>query len=279
MSRRITVILDQTEGSLAAEELAIRRARWFGAHLTGIALISPHQVEAEEGGAPAGAIGFARHAIQERLSQMQHEAQERLTAFMDHCHSAGLEADAQLRVGNPQDDLVADALYTDLIVSSNRHTLFLEGSEPTDRVLKSLVSMAAAPVISVPSRNLPDRLLICLDGSVNAARAMKAYVRLSQGLFDHVAQVVLLNVNEDLADGMDLLKPAQAYLRHYGIDSELKVRSGHVADTIAETATEMKYPLLVMGALGQKSGLSDMLFGSSARQVMEEGRSPLFLHH
>jgi nucleotide-binding universal stress UspA family protein len=136
------------------------------------------------------------------------------------------------------------------------------------------------------------RALVPLDGSTLAEAVIPFLVAIA-GPLDMT--VVLLRVLEPLPpmgevpsgitaealerrerDAEEYLARLAAGLQARGIDVTWKVRSGHVADTIASTARATGADVIAMSTHG-RSGLGRLLFGSVAEQVLRHAEVPVLL--
>ncbi|CAM4312572.1 universal stress protein [Acinetobacter pragensis] len=78
------------------------------------------------------------------------------------------------------------------------------------------------------------------------------------------------NATKSLADALEIAKAE-------GVDAETQVVKGQVsAEGIAETATELKADLIVMGSHGRK-GFQKMLLGSFAQDVLRNTELPVLI--
>lgn len=134
------------------------------------------------------------------------------------------------------------------------------------------------------------RILVAVDGSDNALRAVEHAIRLSR---DGQAELHLLTVqaavdsgqvrrfisHEQLEDyyrdeGLAALQAAVTLLQQGGHAYTPHIAVGHVAETIAAYASEMKFDQIVIGTHG-RSGLSELLLGSVASDVVKLAPVPV----
>ena len=147
------------------------------------------------------------------------------------------------------------------------------------------------------------KVLIALDFNPDAPGVAEAGYELSQALN---AQTILLHVTSDATyysslnyspimgfdsfsdldvlqtDTVDKLKKvAQSYLnkskQHLGDETiQTVVKEGDFAESILQTATEMKADIIVIGTHSRK-GLDKILLGSVAEKVLHHTSIPLFI--
>jgi nucleotide-binding universal stress UspA family protein len=152
----------------------------------------------------------------------------------------------------------------------------------TEKVLRSV----PCPVLAIRAARRPQRILIPLDGSPLAERAMESGLRLAQNL---QAEVTLLRcVPHIVADGKldeherglsrrmqeDLLGEAKEYLRarsdeaaQSGVLINTAVRIGPPADGILEYVETYGIDLIAMATHG-RSGLKRWIYGSVTAKVL-----------
>jgi nucleotide-binding universal stress UspA family protein len=130
------------------------------------------------------------------------------------------------------------------------------------------------PVLVVPAgTRRTGHILIAYDGSKAAQRAIEcgaAFAKLE------VSKVDVLTVANTSAEAHGPQEEASKFLAAYNLDVSFVVKPGHPALVISEYAREMEAGLIVMGAYGH-SRLTEMLFGSTTREVLENAQCPVLL--
>jgi len=138
------------------------------------------------------------------------------------------------------------------------------------------------------------KLLVACDGSRHALQAVKYAIKLIGGLSEG-GSVTLISVHDTVAlrhasrfVGKEAI---QDYLREIsetglaaarkaldkaGTRHDMIIRTGHVADEIANTATRGKFDMIVLGSKG-RSAIRDLLIGSIAKRVSEIATVPVLL--
>lgn len=135
------------------------------------------------------------------------------------------------------------------------------------------------------------RILVPVDGSAHAQRALEAAVSLIQGLKKEPALAVLhvnpsISINEppvgiDLEErireeGDNILAPATESLSKEGVSFETFIKTGDPAAAICQTAEEQHADLIIMGSRG--IGLmSELLIGSVSHSVMQHAHCPVMI--
>jgi len=136
-----------------------------------------------------------------------------------------------------------------------------------------------------------NRILVPLDGSQHASRALEAAVGLIRNLKNapnlavlHVNTTISINeppVGVDLEEhireeGEKMLAPATASLSKQGIGFETYTKTGDPASVICKTAEEQHADLIIMGSRG--IGLmSELLIGSVSHSVVQHAHCPVMI--
>jgi nucleotide-binding universal stress UspA family protein len=77
-------------------------------------------------------------------------------------------------------------------------------------------------------------------------------------------------------EGEKVFHPLRTFLDRQGLPATFLSKTGHIADTIASTATEGDFDLLMMGSHGH-SELGNLVLGSVATRVMAHCKTPVLL--
>jgi nucleotide-binding universal stress UspA family protein len=137
-------------------------------------------------------------------------------------------------------------------------------------------------------------VLIPVDGSETALRAVRRFADLARGMPDVYA--ILMNVEPELPlvdrmaggspggttfgqplrDRAELLAQAKAELERAGVRCTAFVEVGDPADTIVARATGWNADLIVMGTHG-RSAIGSLLLGSVAQKVLQRASVPVML--
>lgn len=141
---------------------------------------------------------------------------------------------------------------------------------------------------------IPMKILIAVDGSSSALRAVKHAVVLAGQLLEK-PHITLVTVHDDAGlrhlgkylpkGGLEDyfreiserdLKPARKLLDKADLPHDMVIKIGHVVEQILNTANSGKFDLLILGSKG-RSGLSDLVLGSVAQRLCALARQPVVL--
>ena len=277
MIRSILVALDDTEGAVAARDLAIALARSSGAALSAATVLDwPHVRDAHEA-VPPGAAAFKERRDAARAQRAEAEADQ---AFAACAAAAGDTPFQRLRLTEaPEAALLGAGVAHDLIVIGRDSTLGLEENDGgVAPVIGALLHDGARPLLVVPPGPLPDAggVLVGYDGSVPAMRALQLFALLGLGAG---LPVKVLSVDSALAQAQRLAEGAAAFLRSHGLAAEaIPVVGTHPLEALLAEAAAMPARMLVMGAY-ENSGLRTLFTGSVTEKLLGALPCPIFVAH
>jgi len=135
-----------------------------------------------------------------------------------------------------------------------------------------------------------DRILVAIDGSSASDRAFAKALELAGVTQAHLTALAIegplpayaatIGEVEEVKREKDaffsrLTAKARAAAAEAGLDLEIEVRAGHVADVISDFATAGSYDLVVLGHRGHF--VRDHLLGSTADRVAESAPCPVMI--
>ena len=183
----ILIGLDLAGSNDAAQRLSIQWATTAGATLVGLAIVDEPGIRALEpawpvGGKAAGDPLFYM-GYEARLDDVHRKAGQRLEQFAARCDEAGVAHAEVKAVGSPHERIAQEAQTCDLVLLTRRsHFRFIAGDDEGDSTLKMVLKDTPRPVVVVPKKTWPEGpVVIAYDGSLQAARAVAAYVATGLG--------------------------------------------------------------------------------------------------
>ena len=278
MIKDILVCLEGSASTERAIDLGVELAREHDAQLVGLAIVDEPDIRA---GAATGIGGssFKHHRDEVLVEDATRKAEELLAQFQARCQEKGVATRSLELRGRPAAKILEEMMDHDLtLIGRNVNFLFetqAEDAETRDNVLHR----ARKPVVIVPEE--PARaghdVLVAFDGSSAAKRAVRSFAEsgLAQGRTVHVA-----SMDDDgeqawemASRGVELFKELSVAARPRSLVSALPV-----ADAILDLRQKLGAGLLVSGAY-TRSRLSELIWGSVTRTLIEKTPVPLFLHH
>ncbi|ANF95388.1 universal stress protein [Paenibacillus bovis] len=134
-----------------------------------------------------------------------------------------------------------------------------------------------------------ERILVAVDGSEHAQRALEHAVQLVKSLKAdsrltvlHVNPVMMVaepplgvDVDERLdEEGHAVTEPYRTYLNTTGVQYEVRYHTGDPATVICDAANDEKMDLVIMGTSG-KSAVSELFLGSVSHKVIQHAECPV----
>ncbi|MBK8985593.1 MAG: universal stress protein [Chloroflexi bacterium] len=135
----------------------------------------------------------------------------------------------------------------------------LDGSERAEAILPHVTEMALCNQASVILLQVVEREIVLIS----------PYDPLTSFESEHL-------VARQMADAETYLAQKCAQLQELGITARSRSERGVVAETIIEVAEEENVELIAMASHG-RSGLSRVIFGSTATGVLQRAQQPLLL--
>ena len=139
------------------------------------------------------------------------------------------------------------------------------------------------------------KILVAVDGSKPAERAVKYAIKLAGELRSRANTVTLITVHDDVglqharayvgkeavADYLrDVsekeLKSSRKLLDATNIKHDMAIQTGHVALEIVKFAKDGRFDMIVLGSKG-RNAIADLLLGSVAQRVMATADKPVLV--
>src|SRR5512139_1178824 len=121
------------------------------------------------------------------------------------------------------------------------------------------------------------KILLCTDGSADAARAARFGLRLARRGVDALQLLGVIEAHEDAERSIrNALEMLGMELHAIGLEYETKMRRGHAAEQILDEAAEWQADLIVIGQLGRR-GLTRFIMGGTATRIVQYARCSVLL--
>jgi len=276
MLKRLLVGLDGSDYANSAIKVALEIAKVYDAVVAGIAVVDLPGIEKHTGGAPAGAIYYAEKEEKDKLADAQKRTEALLESFKQKCEQAGVKYELISETGSPYEVIIAASKTADMTVVGLKTYFHYETQDDAGETLKKLLQETPSPVLAVPEHvGSMKNVLLTYDGSVQAARAIRMRVHLTKKMPINWTVLVVTN---DQEEGQKLLQGMTKYLKAHEIEAETLILPGHPDDVIMDVAQKLPDVQVVIGAYG-RHGIRELLFGSTAKKLIEDGSIPLFVYH
>ena len=277
--RKILVPVDGSHSCLHAEELAAAIAKNFKSKITVIHVVSHELLHA------GLALRYrvppsVRTEITDLLSQTAKKIVWDAEALFKE---EGIEVDT--RVIEDQDPAEAvlrvakDEGYG-LVVMGNRGETEIEVFS-LGSIAEKVSRHAECSVLIVKEKTKPSKILVAIDGSESAEKALEYAVELAK---KHKARVTLLNVGESKLFSFkpEVVKEvgehilSEATTKVKGLELNTRLEFGNPAETIIEVAEKENYDLLVVGSRGLSS-VKRFFLGSVSDDVSHHAKSSVLI--
>lgn len=276
MIKDIMVTLPIGEARSFALNYAVTVARTFDAHLTGVAFVQSQVT--------AGALfdGAAAVVFDHYRREVEAAAEAAKVRFEETWQREGLSAESMVlsagAISLPE-LLARTARRFDLTILPQADP---EGDGSEDVMIEAALLGSGRPIVIVPYFQEDgvkfDRILVCWDGSHNAARAiadaMPFLTRAKQ------VEVLTVTTDEKADDSLAGLYIAHHLSRH-GVLVEIKNIAAHGQDVplrIRSHAAQQSVDLIVMGGYGH-SRFRESVLGGATRDILESTVVPALMSH
>jgi nucleotide-binding universal stress UspA family protein len=259
-----------------AAEYAISLAAEFGAHLSAIAFAYEPVIPGTVFG------GIPTEYIEETRAENEKAAKAALARFEEGARRAGISAESHVldvTLAGGSDLFGSLARRFDLAVVAQADP---DQAGLDDMVTEAALFAAGRPLIVVPYIQKEgiklDRVLVCWDGSRNAARAigdaMPFLVRAK------TVEVIIVSTEPAKSGELPGADMGEHLARH-GLTVEVKqivAADNDVASTILSHAADFSADFLVMGGYGH-SRLKEFILGGVTRGILDAMTVPVLMSH
>ena len=278
MYRRITVHLDHGFDCTRRTALALGLAKRHKAELVGVyASSAPPQYYYGESVMMSRTLNIMKNLQAQNRGAVQN-------AFLEAAAAADVPAVVRAGESSPSATVALHGRASDLIIVSQQNRDDVEAAHENEFVEQTLLT-AGRPVMVLPSSGdfpvVGDRVLLCWDGSREAARALADAAPLLQG----ASHVVVLTMDEGAATRNVESIPFEdlaTYCVAHGIPAPDHVRRDikgvGVGSTILNAAADFSADLIVMGAYGH-SKFREWAMGGATASILKSMTVPIMFSH
>jgi nucleotide-binding universal stress UspA family protein len=273
----LLVAINPARNREARLEVAVRMARTFNAHLTGLhAAPSPYVL-------PFVDPPIAPEALELQAGFLRQAREKAKALFQARVAAEGLSAEWREQDGDAGTITSLHARYADLAILGQADPGAVAGEEAHD-IVGSVVLGSGRPVLVVPYAgtfpSLGERVLVAWNASREAARAVNDALPILQ----RAAQVVVLAVNphggprgHGEAPGADIA----LHLARHGVKAEadwFKAEDLAVGEALLSRAADLSVDLVVMGAYG-RTRVRELILGGATRAMLQAMTTPVLMSH
>jgi nucleotide-binding universal stress UspA family protein len=277
MLRSILLALDDTEGAIAARDVALALARHTGAALTAAILMDRPGLAGAHEAVPPGAAAFKERRDAALLRQAEDAAAKAVAAL--HQAADGVPYSLETLDSAPTEALLGAAGAHDMLVVGRDSTLGREEAEDgLSPTIEALLHDRTRPLLVVPPGARFDpaaAALVAYDGSPGALRAVQLFALLGLGR----GGATVLSVADDEAKAAALAGTAAGFLQRHDVHAKaLPVIGTHPVEALLAEAAAMPAGMLVMGAF-EHTGLRALFTGSATKHLLRRAPCAIFAAH
>lgn len=276
----ILVHMDQTRGSVARVDAALRLARQQGARVTGLYVVP------EPTALSLVSPWMARRAVDDLRQSMNTWADDACAGLRGKLEAAGLEGDCEIASVAEHETVstIAErARFSDAVVVGQS-----DPDEPAPgghQLAEQVVLTCGRPALVVPYIGLPDgfarRVLVAWDGGREAARALGDAIPILRKA--ETVRIIRVHPGAGSVDDSYWSGNLRAYLERHGVTAEVvgevsPLGDVSVAELLLARAADFAIDLLVMGAYGH-SRMRELVLGGVTREVFAQMAVPVFMAH
>ncbi len=277
MYRSALVSLHPEHSNDALATYAVSLAREYGLRLRAVAVLDVDRVAPPEP-VPLGAGPFKVERDELMIARTREGIARALADFESRCRAAGVPYELLAREDGLSSEIATVVQRCDVLLAGHTSGTELSGRRGESSPLHAILKQCPRPAIIVPAAPPGvGSVVVAYDGSVQAARALEAFVA-SGFLRSGEVHVVAFHPQE--AAARQWADVAADYLRSHGYRAQghAELPAGAVGEAILQALKRHSAQLLVMGAYG-KSSIREFFFGSVTQRVLREASVPVLLDH
>jgi nucleotide-binding universal stress UspA family protein len=257
--------------------LALDVARSLSAGIRILFVVDHDGIRSVEAGAPPGAIHMAQAAGEEIIRRESSAGAEVLAGLGQRCGDAGVPFTAEVRVGDPEEEIEKEASRCDLLVSGFASRYDFDRQDTPGKRVISLMKERIIPILLGASPFRPVKTVVVgCSGAHHSTRAVGAMARL--GLYKKNCRLILLAVDDSPEEGEARLAEPRQILKDAGYPPwEEKIVPEPKAETFPKYCEETKADIVVLGGWGKRHW-DEILGHSLTGNFLSTKRHHLFLY-
>lgn len=257
--------------------LALDIARSLSADIRIVFIVDSDGIRRVGAGAPPGAIHMAEDAEEEITRREASTGSEIVAALCKRCKDAGVPYTADVKAGDPREEIEKEAARCDLFVSGFVSQFHFNRQDTPGKLVLALMKERIIPIVlaASPHRTVKTAVIAC-SGNLHLVRAVGAMARL--GLWKENCRLTLLAVDDSREGGQTRLAEANRILKDAGYPPwEEKVLQGEKVETLKTFCEEAGAEAVVLGGWGSHHW-DEILGNSVTEHFLSTRRYHLFLY-
>jgi nucleotide-binding universal stress UspA family protein len=257
--------------------LALEIARSLSVGIQILFVVDRDGIRRREAGAPPGAIHMAREAEEEIVRRESSNGAELVAGLSKRCTEAGVPFTADVKVGNPGDEIDKAAARCDLLVTGFGSQFFFQRQDTPGKQVITMMKVRIIPILLAASPYRPVKTVVVgCSGNVHAGRAVGTMARL--GLWKGNCRLILLAVDDSPDGGEARLAEPRQILKDAGYPPwEEKIIPGPQWKTFQGFCEEVGADTVVLGGWG-KHHWNEILGHSITANLLSTQLHHLFLY-
>lgn len=216
---------------------------------------------------------YGLHVVPPGTDVTTSERQAVRETFERLCVEAGVTGYFAFDMGEVPRQVCLRSRWMDLVVLS---VSYPPGAQILERLrsgFRTIVQNCARPILAVPHAAEPcRRALVAYDDSPNAREALfiAAYMALRWS-----CSLVIASVAAEKAVAEQRVQQADAYLRQYGLEAQLRTYTGAVTPALLETLHSEGCDMMLMGSYG--GPIRELFLGSTVDEALRSSPVPVLI--
>ena len=257
--------------------LALEIARSLSAGIRILFVVDHDGIRSVEAGAPPGAIHMAQAAEEEIIRRESSAGAEVVAGLGKRCRDAGVPFTAEVRVGDPEEEIEKEAARCDLLVAGFASQYDFDRQDTPGKLIISLMKERIIPILLGASPFRPVKTVVVgCSGAHHSTRAVGAMARL--GLYKKNCRLILLAVDDSPEGAEARLAEPRQILKDAGYPPwEEKIVPEPKTETFPKYCEETKADTVVLGGWGKRHW-DEILGHSLTGNFISTKRHHLFLY-
>lgn len=278
MLKKVLLLLDPSMPGHKARDFAFTLVKEKSAHLTALGVLDTPWITAAQPEPLGGSIFKIQR--DEEIIKSSHDSISLI--MQEFCHDAEKEGIVYKAIegeGFPSMVIECLAHEHDVIVIGQTTDIHFDLDEDSSVIVHHVARDNPRPLFIVPKEYAPhgSSILVAQDGSNQASRAL--HMLLLLGLAD-AKELEIVCIHTDLESAERIAGRSVRMCEAHGVKAKAftSVDEKDVSEILLERAKTIEASLICMGGFSH-SALRDVLFGSTAQEVLKQVTVPVFIHH
>ena len=274
-------IMFGTDGSPYGEvagEYAFDLADRLDARLEAVHVVDTRRLEPAPVPHPSGCLGWMPPGLTDQLHKVLTErGQAILRAVGEEGERRGFPVETTLEFGVPSQVFEELQSRTELLVLGRRgEHAEMDGDAPGSTMERYVRRASRCCMVTPAKFARAEKILIAVDGSPNAARALQEAAELANGLKAPLVILAVADRESGLPDAEATVRTAHSIVRAHDCAAAALTATGSPALRILETAAATGCGLVVLGMHGH-GWIHDRMIGAVAANLVARAEIPVML--